>query len=189
VSGAATAALLAAGTLLVRRPPSKSVLVGVLAVCLVVAALAGARGQRRYLRGRYSDRGTPTQRVFAWAQDVRGARIGYVGFFEHYPLYGRDLSNHVQYVGRRRADHSFVDLTSCPAWRRAVNQGRYQYLVVLPAFGDQPEPPAAAWTRGTAAQVLRDGRATVFQVTGPMDPAACPGPAVPSAGSMGGAPA
>jgi hypothetical protein len=162
---------------LARRPPSRPAMALGVAAVLVVALVLGAYGQRRYLRARYRDRETPVHRIFAWAQDVRGARIGYVGFFDHYPLYGPDLSNYVQYVGRRQADHSFVDITSCAAWRRAVDHGRYDYLVVMPAFPDQPDPAALAWTGGAAVPLLQEGRGTVFRVVGPLDPSTCPSPA------------
>ena len=76
---------------------------------LVVAIAVGYPVQRHYLEGRYED---PTftapglNAAFAWARDVSGARIATTST-RQYPLFGTDLSNHVQYLGIERSHGGF----------------------------------------------------------------------------------
>jgi hypothetical protein len=78
-------------------------------------------------------------------------------------------------VGRRGSDGSFFPITSCRAWRRALASGRYDYVVTAPNPLIPKTPIEETWTRGDrAARVeIRDGHATVFRLTGPLDPAGC----------------
>ena len=120
------------------------------------------------------------ERLFDWGRRRRGERIGIDGGELHYPLFGTDLSNHVQYVGRDEPDGGFARIVTCPEWRSAINAGRYRYVITVP-WGIQSlspgEPsPQAGWTASDPAAevVLRPGAdMTIFRVDGPMDPRAC----------------
>ena len=82
----------------------------------MVAALRGARSllaavaigypvQRHYLESRYADPTFTTpglNAAFAWADDISDARIATTST-RQYPLFGTDLSNHVQFIGDRDA--------------------------------------------------------------------------------------
>lgn len=154
----------------------RGVWVGI-AAALVAVAL-GYPVQRHYLEHRYAD---PTfaapglNAAFAWARDVSGARIATTAT-RQYPLLGTDLSNRVRFVGERRPHGGFVAPTGCPAWRRLLAEGRYEYVVAsLDRLGEGRRYPAAAgWTAGPESEVvLRRPPTVVFRLRGPLDPAAC----------------
>jgi hypothetical protein len=146
---------------------------------VALAIVAGYPVQRHYLQDRYSDPSFTTpglNAAFAWSRDVSDSRIATTST-RQYPLFGTDLSDHVQFIGRESPHGGFEAPSTCPAWRRALNAGDYDYVVasrdrVEP--GKPPYPPQARWTRGPAAKpLLRKPPTVVFQLTGKLDPAAC----------------
>lgn len=153
-----------------------------LAVLLVAAAGLGYDLQRTYLDGRYATRagGSAEDVAFMWARDVRDARIATV-IARQYPLYGLDLSNDVGFVGVRGEDGAFTPVRSCREWRRAINEGEYDFVVTgfrEPAeeIGDRPpHPPQFEWTRGDPGvrEIARDDDVAVFEIVGPMHPERC----------------
>jgi hypothetical protein len=162
------------------RPPLPSWALGVaLALLLATAIGAGYAVQRDYLRDRYANPTFTTpglNAAFKWARSVEDARIGTTST-RQYPLFGTDLSNRVQFVGLERPHGGFVAPTSCRAWRRAINEGDYDYVV---ASRDRIEPgkPAypssARWTAGPETSVvLRKPPTVIFKLGGPLDPSAC----------------
>jgi hypothetical protein len=171
VAGAGAVVLVAAGTVVAlhatagRRPAAMAG--SGLALILVLGA--GWLVQRDYLRDRYAEGS------FAWAQPLRDARIALAGSTRQYQLYGRDLSNRVEYVGRRLADGGYGLVRSCRDWRRALNGGRYDYVVA--AAGDflggvsQELPREVAWTGAdpAASPLLTRGELTVFRLRDRLD--------------------
>jgi hypothetical protein len=147
-------------------------------LALVVVAV-GYPVQRHYLESRYKD---PTftapglNAAFAWARSISNARIATTST-RQYPLFGDDLSNHVQFVGEERPHGGFVPPTSCRAWRRLIDAGAYDYVVASRDRlepGKPPYPPSASWTEGTGSEVvLRKPPTVVFKLTGPLDPRQC----------------
>jgi hypothetical protein len=131
--------------------------------------------QQFYLDHRYHDT-DPTPKIYAWGRDKSNSRIAILGNFLQYPLYGNDLSNHVQYVGRRGPNGAFSEFDSCEEWRLALNRGDYEYAMVSPppAF-DNRIPPEMAWTQDDLATtvLIRDGTATLFRIDGELDPGTC----------------
>jgi hypothetical protein len=168
---------------LVRRGPPgrRAVLSAVVAAGAVGAVVGGFALERYHLDRRYARNSTypdaqPIAEVYTWARDVRGARIGIAGNAFQYPLYGKDLSNHVQYVGRPGRNGSFEELERCDEWRQAVNEGHYDYVMVAPPAAFSREPPKAlAWTQQdpAASVVLRHGNAALFRLDGELDPDGC----------------
>jgi hypothetical protein len=156
---------------------------GPLAVAaLVVLAAAIALGypiQRHYLERRYADPSFTTpglNAAFAWAQHITDARIATTST-RQYPLYGRDLSNEVTYIGNEQPHGGFTAPTTCPQWRRLLNEGNYEYVV---ASRDRIEPgkptyPATArWTEAPGATVvLRKPPTIIFKLRTPLDPSGC----------------
>lgn len=150
---------------------------GALAVFLAIAV--GYPIQRHYLDGRYKD---PTfsapglNAAFAWARDVSGARIATTST-RQYPLFGTDLSNHVQYLGIERPHGGFEAPTTCRQYRRLLNEGDYDYVVTTRdrlEKGKPPYPPSTRWTEGPRARVvLRKPPTVVFALSGKLDPSAC----------------
>jgi len=158
-----------------RAPRPAAIAAGVLAAALVLAA--GYRVQRNYAEERYADEygiGEPgLESAFIWARDVEGSRIA-TNTIRQYPFYGAGLSNYVQFVGRRGDDDSFEPITSCGAWRRALNDGDYDYVVTganFPAPGAD-RPVENGWLRDAegAKEIVSDGPTSVFELPGTLDP-------------------
>ena len=151
---------------------------------VLIVACAGYPLASRYQDRRYES-ASPLPATYAWAQDIEDARIGIAGFFLQYPLYGRDVSNHVQYVGRRGAGGAYTPARSCRDWAAAVNAGDYDFVVTAPpgfpaAFGRRPEGVEAEWTRRdpaadelSAESAVGQARIAVFRITGSLDPRLC----------------
>jgi hypothetical protein len=149
------------------------------ALLVVLTVAVGYPIQRHYLESRYED---PTfsapglNAAFAWAGDVSGARIATTST-RQYPLFGTDLSNHVQYLGLERPHGGFEAPNTCRQYRRLLNEGDYDYVIttrdrVEP--GKPPYPPSAKWTEGAGAHViLRKPPTVVFKLTGRLAPSAC----------------
>jgi hypothetical protein len=157
-----------------------------LALLLALAGVAvGYSGTRAYLRNRYTDKYGPVAvfEVWRWARRLHHAQIALVGTFGWYfgyPLWGLDDSNHVTYIGQRGPHGSFRPLSSCRAWRTALNRGHYQYVVTTArgvTFTRELLPsPEVEWTRTDPAArlVLSPSWAVhVFRLTGPLHPDRC----------------
>jgi hypothetical protein len=152
---------------------------GATAALLLIIAI-GYPIQRHYLQDRYAN---PTfaapglNAAFKWANGISHARIATTGT-RQYPLYGRDLSNHVQYIGIHRPHGGFVAPTTCRQWRRLLNAGHYDYVVASRDRIEPGKPPYAAtarWTAGPWADlVLSTPPTKVYKLNAPPDPSACP---------------
>ncbi len=150
------------------------------ALALIAAIAIGYPIQRHYLQNRYANPSFTTtglDAAFKWASSVSNARIATTST-RQYPLYGTNLSNHVQFVGLQTPHGGFLAPSTCRAWRRLLNAGHYDYVV---ATRDRIEPhkptypPEAHWTEGPSATVvLRKPPTVVFKLTGPLAPSACP---------------
>ncbi len=159
--------------------------VAVAIVCVAGAAFAGWYGQRHYLERRYENTSPRLQlaSTLRWARDLRDARIavaGVRGVFNQYPLYGTDLSNHVQWLGERGEHDAWLRIPTCERWREAINDGAYTHVVTTydPFHpGTLTDTREALWTRDDPAseQVLREGPVAVFEINGEMDPDGCAG--------------
>jgi hypothetical protein len=165
----------AAASAFVRTRLSRRSATAVLALVALAAIAGGWKLQDRYLRDRYTSDASERAPAYAWARNVHDADIAFAGFFQSYPLFGLDLSNRVQFVGRKTPHGGFTTTRSCEEFRRTLREGQHDYLVVAPAFEGSPEPREAAWARGDPAvkEILHDGPTTVFRLTGPADPSGC----------------
>jgi hypothetical protein len=173
-------ALVVAGVVWVfgRSPTARRAVV----IALIAISFAGGFVVREaYLRDRYSAAGSFPQRgpwgrqTVLYVQQLHDMRIGIAGFFLQYGMYGSDLSNDVEYVGELRPDGSFTDITTCAAWRTAVNEGRYDYIVVMPPFERESVPLQARWTRldEQADEVFTSRKSAVYRIAAPLDPEGC----------------
>jgi hypothetical protein len=157
-----------------------------LAVCVVAI---GYPVQRDYLRSRWHDFDSDQHMdtAYRWAAGVRDSRIGLAGTtigFLGYGFYGKDISNHVQYLGASDPHGSFNAIRTCAAFRSAVNAAELDYLVTGPFlnFAHQSKPiysPETNWVRSDPAlsPINRDGsgkaRVTVWRIDGRLDPRGC----------------
>ena len=139
-------------------------------------ALHGAGS--RYVDARYAGAEGELGAAFRWARSIESVRIGVVGAIEHYPLHGRRLTNHVQYIAVERADTSFAEIRNCRDWRVAIDAGRYDFVVVSrsPLDVEDYGPPAElAWARAdpTLELVVDAGNTTVWSVERRGAPTSC----------------
>ena len=152
---------------------------GVGGALILLAIAIGYPVQRHYLKSRYSDPTFTTpglNAAFAWADGISDSRIATTST-RQYPLFGTDLSNHVQFIGEETPHGGFVAPTTCPAWRRQLNAGHYDYAVTTRDRlepGKPPYPLQAKWTEGPESEVvLRKPPTVVFQLKERLDPSAC----------------
>jgi hypothetical protein len=157
---------------------------------LLLAVGIGYPVQRHYLENRYADPSFTApglNAAFAWSRDISDARIATTST-RQYPLFGTDLSNHVQYLGLEQPDGGFKAPANCQQYLQLLEEGSYDYVV---ATGDRiepgkpPYPPAAKWTEAAGGKALLHTPPTVvFKLNDPLRPSACRGDA-PRAGGAG----
>jgi hypothetical protein len=182
----AVIAVLRPWSLIPYRRPLVRATAATLALSLVLGGVAvGYSGTRDYLRHRYTEKYGPSAvyTVWRWARGLRDTRIALVGnlvWFFGYPVWGLDDSNRVVYMGQRGPHGSFRPIMSCRAWRTALNQGRYQYVVATANrvfFSTQlMHSPEDEWTRTDPAAKLvlsPNWAIQVFRLTGPLHPDRC----------------
>ena len=141
--------------------------IALIAIVVVVGAYPLAR---HYDEERYA-----TDPVAQWANSVHDARIAIAGFEPQLNLYGRALTNRVQYVGERGPHGGFHGSPSCAAWRRALREGRYQYVVVSAQLRDAASREVV-WTASdpAASRVLTTPLRTVYRFDPSVADPGCP---------------
>jgi hypothetical protein len=151
-----------------------------LGTLLLLAVAIGYPVQRHYLESRYKDPTFTTpglNAAFAWARDVSDARIATTST-RQYPLFGTDLSNHVQYLGIEQPHGGFEPPSTCRQYLRLLNEGNYDYAIATKDRlepGKPSYPPEAAWTKAAGAKtILQKPPTVVFELTHPLDPSTCP---------------
>lgn len=156
------------------RPPRWLRPVAVLMFGAVVLA-AGFPVFSAYLRNRYTSSQPGLNTAYALFRDQREQRIGVVGIAVKYPYAGADLSNEVDYVGRKLPYGGFTEAMSCREWRTLLRDGAYGWVVVSPSPIFPRQPEALGWTEADPAArvVLRSAGVTVFRLDAPPDPARC----------------
>jgi hypothetical protein len=183
----------ALGLVRVRRAVSRGT-VALAAGAVVLLALVLGRAQevqyydQHYTRTKpFLQDGGPRQ-AYAFARKQHGKRIGIAGsgeiFFGQYGFYGANLDNYVQYIGVPGPNGQYRLATTCRQFRRRINAGNYDYLIVSQYTQDSPDAPywfpIYAWLK-TAPElelVLEEPTITpepdyVFKVKGKLDPAGC----------------
>ncbi len=185
----------------VRARFSRGLLLGAAAAVLVLAVVLGRAQQVQYMEQHYTkttlflQEGGP-QKAYAFARGQHDKRIGIAGsseiIFGQYGFYGDDSSNHVQYIGKEGPDGTYRLATSCREFRRLINEGEYDYLIVSQYTQDvgpyntegQVENayqfPIYAWVKNDPALklVVAEPKIVpepdyVFKVEGKLDPAGC----------------
>jgi hypothetical protein len=165
-----------------RRPAAALALAASLAVVVGGWTQARDRDETRYRAGfpdsYYADfqlnpNAADLRPIYEWAQDQRDAKIGTSAALQ-YGLYDFEIGNRVEFIGVHGPNAAFDRPRTCEQWIDAVNRGDYDYVVAAPRYGGN-RAPEVAWTRGSASakQVLAARPAAVFQITGPLDRAAC----------------
>ncbi len=85
--------------------------------------------------------------LYGWVRHVSDARIALAGLGISYPLFGADLSNHVQYVGHKGPHGAFDRVEELPGMATASSTtGNYDFVVVSANTRGASEPVEARWT-------------------------------------------
>jgi hypothetical protein len=179
-----------------RRNVSRAVVAGAAGVVLLLAVVLGRAQEVQYYDHHYTEvdhflqDGGPKQ-AYAFARKQHDRRIGIAGsgeiFFGQYGFYGAGLDNYVQYIGVPGPKGEYRLATTCAQFRRRINAGNYDFLIVSQYTQDSPEAeyryPIYAWlkTDPELEQIIEEPTITpepdyVFKVKGKLDPAGCAGP-------------
>jgi hypothetical protein len=150
------------------------------AAALLFVIASGYPVQRHYLDSRYEDPSFASapglNAAFAWARDVSDARIATTST-RQYPLFGTDLSNHVQFLGAEQPHGGFEAADDCPTYLRLLAEGDYDYVVATKDRlepGKPSYPPQAGWTKAAGAKIiLKKPPTVVFELNSKLRPAAC----------------
>ena len=154
-------------------------------IAIAIAAVGWAK-QDDYFAHRYDrpeDFRFQLDEAVRWAKPTSGLRIGVAGTsgaYNQYGFYGDKVDNYVQYVGRHLPEADFQSIESCPAFRRAVNDGNFDFLVTTPELNlNDPSRASSSAERGwvindpAVQAVVHSGRVSVFRIEGQLDPAGC----------------
>jgi hypothetical protein len=187
------------GLLRVRGEVSRGMVAAAGAVIVLLAVVLGRAQEVQYADHHYTkstlflQEGGP-QRAYDFARNQRHRRIGIAGsseiIFGQYGFYGGHLDNRVQYIGQPGPDGTYRLAASCRQFRRLVNEGDYDYLILSqytqdigPYNAGVPNPyqfPIYAWVKNDPALelVIEEPKIVpepdyVFKVTGKLDPAGC----------------
>jgi hypothetical protein len=176
-----------------RRLMSRLAVTGVAAVVLLLAVVLGRAQEVQYYKHHYTrttlflQDGGP-QKAFEFAHRQQNKRIGIAGsgeiFFGQYGFYGANLNNYVQYIGVPGPDGTYRLATTCRQFKRRINAGDYDYLIISKFTQDAADSPywypIYAWIKDDPALklVLLEPAITpqadaVFKVNGKLDPASC----------------
>ena len=177
-------------------------LAATLACLLGVAVALGHSVEANYARRHYSlgtlraNEPDGPVRIMAWARDLHGRRIALGGagelFFDQAIYAGAEDTNLVQYIGEPAADGGYRVPSSCPAFRRLVEHGHYNFLVIT-EFGDNAPDrhryPLHEWVAGDRALELVHREPAypqtvyAYRIRGRISPRGCAGAEGAAAGS------
>jgi hypothetical protein len=176
-----------------RQIVSRAVVAGAAGVVLLLAIVLGRAQEVQYYNHHYTrttlflQEGGP-QKAYEFAHNQHGKRIGIAGsgeiFFGQYGFYGANLDNYVQYIGVPGPDGTYRLATSCGQFRRRINAGDYDYLIISRFTQDSIDAPywypIYRWVRSDPAleKIVEEPDITpepdyVFKVNGKLDPAGC----------------
>jgi hypothetical protein len=181
------------GILRSRARASRAVVAAAGAAVVLLAVVLGRAQEVQYADHHYTkstlflQEGGP-QKAYDFARLQRNKRIGIAGsseiIFGQYGFFGGHLDNDVQYVGVPGPDGTYRLATSCRQFKRRINAGDYDYLILSQYTQDSPEAefwyPIYAWVKSDPALklILAEPKIVpepdyVFKVEGKLDPGSC----------------
>jgi hypothetical protein len=163
-----------------------------LGAVLLLAVVLGRAQEVQYYNHHYTEPdhflqdGGP-KKAYLFARRQSDKRIGIAGsgeiFFGQYGYYGKNLDNYVQYIGVPGPDGTYRLATTCPQFRRRINAGHYDFLILSQYTMDVEGPyqfPVYAWVKNdpNLTKLIEETDIEpepdyVFRVDGPLDPAGC----------------
>jgi hypothetical protein len=185
---ALVAVVIPAGLLFARaQGAARGVVIGGFAALALLVLTIGYPLQRDYLQDRFGPEsevpGLHLDSAYQWSRDKADSRIGLAGTtagFLGYGFFGTDLSNHVLYLGEKGPHGAYNAISTCTAFRTAVNAADLDYLITTPFLNfihtDAPVPsPEARWLRDdpAAAPIKRTDSVIVWELNGKLDATAC----------------
>ena len=143
---------------------------------LAVGGLVGASRARLQISNRDRSGDRPMWQVI---QNIPpGSRIGYFGLGDNYGLYGPERENDVMYIGVSGPRGAFRVVESCREYLEVITAMDLDYAVL----GDDTLYPLRhldlpGWTdpQPGVRKLVVDGEYTVYEMSGPYDPARCEG--------------
>jgi hypothetical protein len=180
------------GLLRAQRRVTRGQVAAGLGAALLLAVVLGRAQEVQYFKHHYTiadhflQDGGP-KKAYDFSRRQHDKRIGIAGsgeiFFGQYGFYGESLDNRVQYIGVPGPNGTYRLPTSCRGFRRQINQGDYDYLIVsqytMDAIGPYQQPVYAWIKRDPAVTLLIEEPDIepqpdfVFRVDGKLDPSAC----------------
>jgi hypothetical protein len=181
------------GVLRSRGLVSRGIVTAIGAVVVLLAVVLGRAQEVQYADHHYTkstlflQEGGP-QKAYDFARLQRHKRIGIAGsseiIFGQYGFFGGHLDNSVDYIGVPGPDGTYRLATSCRQFRKRINAGDYDYLIISKFTQDSPEAeywyPIYAWVKSDPALKLVLAEPSivpqpdyVFKVNGKLDPAGC----------------
>ena len=174
-----------------RRVTRRQVALGLGGV-LFLAVVLGRAQEVQYYDHHYTEvdhflqDGGP-KKAYRFARNQHDKRIGIAGsgeiFFGQYGFYGANLDNYVQYIGVPGDNGTYRLAMTCPAFRREINDGNYDYLILSQYTMDVEGPyqrPVYAWLKNdpNVKLLIEEPEIEpepdyVFRVDGKLDPAGC----------------
>jgi hypothetical protein len=178
----------------VRRQASRGMVAAAAAAIVLLAVVLGRAQETQYYHHHYTEvdhflqDGGP-KAAYRFARKQQDKRIGLAGsgeiFFGQYGYYGANLNNYVQYIGVGGPHGTWRLPSSCPQFRRLINAGHYDFLIMSQYTMDVRGPyqfPVYAWVKNDPAveKIIEEPKVTpevdyVFKVKGRLDPAGCGG--------------
>lgn len=181
------------GILRARNLASRATVTLVAGVIIVAAIVLGRSQEVQYANQAYTkselflDEGGPIE-AYEYARKLKDKRIGIIGsseiIFGQFGFFGADLSNEVEYIGVKGPHGALRLPTYCRQFRRLVNEGNYDYLILSQATQDSRYSeywyPVYAWVKkdpGLENVVEEPGISPqpdyVFRVKGKLHPGEC----------------
>lgn len=170
---------------------AKLALVGAAVVLLLVVVGRAQEvqwGKQAYTKATlYLQEGGPVE-AYEYARNLKDQKIGIIGsseiIFGQFGFFGADLSNHVEYIGQKGPHGSLRLPTTCRQFRRLIDEGEYDYLIMSQYTQDSPQVeysyPIYAWAKKSPGlkKVVEEPNIYpsadyVFKVTGKTDPGEC----------------
>jgi hypothetical protein len=175
-----------------RRSASRGFVAGAAAVIILLAVILGRAQETQYYHHHYTEvdhflqDGGPKD-AYRFARNQHDKRIGLAGsgeiFFGQYGFYGENLDNYVQYIGVGGPNGTWRLPSSCPQFRRLINEGHYDFLILSQYTMDASGPyqhPVYGWIKNDPGveKIIEEPDITpepdyVFKVKGKLHPSGC----------------
>jgi hypothetical protein len=178
-----------------RRLVSRGAVIVAGGAVVLLAVVLGRAQEVQYYKHHYTrttlflQDGGPRE-AYEFAHNQHNKRIGIAGsgeiFFGQYGFYGANLDNYVQYIGVPGPNGAYRLAESCRQFRRRINAGHYDYLIISKFTEDAADSPywhpIYAWIKNDPALelVIEEPEITpeadyVFRVKSKLDPSGCAG--------------